>query len=187
MLIKESGLSLSYSLKRLIRKKRMRIDRGHRGEPKTASLVMDLCRNFRRIGFVFRELDRTGVLCRLIPEWERVGNLAQHDIYHAYTVDKHLIKALEAMEMLSSGQAVLWLRDLEPFFRQERKPAILIFAALLHDIGKGWGRGHSHNGAQIGWRILSRLGLEDALIEEVVFLIRYHLLIWMIQPLSNAS
>lgn len=175
LLSKETGLPISYALNRLILRKRMRLKKGLGDDARAASYLMQLCKDFRRIGYLFRELDNTGILSRAIPEWDRVKNLAQHDIYHAYTTDKHLIRTIEALERLAIGQAGSWLHGLKPLLEEERQPAVLIFAALLHDIGKGWGRGHSSTGARIAGRILGRLGLEDTMVEEVVFLVRYHL------------
>ena len=176
LLAKETGLPLSYALSRLIRRKRTRVRKGLREDARAASFLVQLFEDFRRIGYVLRGLDETGVLSRAIPEWDRVKNLAQHDIYHAYTADKHLIRTVEALERLAIGQVDSWLQGLQPLLEEERQPAVLIFSALLHDIGKGWGRGHSSTGARIAGRILGRLGLEDAMVEEVVFLVRYHLL-----------
>jgi len=154
----------------------MRVRKGLREDARAVSFLMQLFKDFRRIGYVLRGLDETGVLSRAIPEWDRVKNLAQHDIYHAYTADKHLIRTIEALERLAIGQVDSWLQGLQPLLQEERQPAVLILAALLHDIGKGWGRGHSSTGARIAGRILGRLGLEDTMVEEVVFLVRYHLL-----------
>ncbi len=111
----------------------------------------------------------TGLLGMYLPEFARIDSLAQHDIYHIYTVDRHLLQAVvEVHKVIAEEPEITGLvQHLRPLF----------LAALLHDIGKNSGRDHSEYGAEIAETIGTRLCLEEEEIELLAFLIRYHLFI----------
>ena len=109
----------------------------------------------------------TGLLTAYIPEFARISTLAQHDIYHIYTVDRHLLQTVAELRLLAEQDAGIYLAVASPH--------ILFLAALLHDIGKGAGGDHSQIGADMVGAVGARLGLEPAECACLAFLIRYHL------------
>jgi [protein-PII] uridylyltransferase len=111
---------------------------------------------------IWEGLDRTGLLGRLLPEWERVRSRPQRSPVHRYTVDRHLVQA--AVEAAA-------LR------REVSRPDLLLLAALLHDIGKGAGGDHSEVGAELARGLVTRLGLPPGDAATVVTLVRHHLLL----------
>jgi len=111
---------------------------------------------------VWEALDRTGLLSRLLPEWDRVRSRPQRSPVHRYTVDRHLVQA--AVEAAA-------LR------REVSRPDLLLLAALLHDIGKGAGGDHSEVGAELARGLVTRLGLPPGDAATVVTLVRHHLLL----------
>jgi [protein-PII] uridylyltransferase len=111
---------------------------------------------------VIEALDQAGVMAALLPEWERVRCKPQRNPFHRWTVDRHLVE--------TSVQAAALVRRV-------RRPDLLLLAALLHDIGKGWPGDHSSTGARLAAEVGGRLGLpaEDrAVLSELV---RHHLLL----------
>jgi [protein-PII] uridylyltransferase len=111
----------------------------------------------------------TGLLTAYIPEFARISTLAQHDIYHIYTVDRHLLQTVAELRLLVEEEAGVYLAVASPH--------ILYLAALLHDIGKGAGGDHSLIGAEMVGDVGVRLGLAPAESACLAFLIRYHLFI----------
>jgi len=109
----------------------------------------------------------TGLLSAYIPEFSGISTLAQHDLYHIYTVDRHLLQTVAEMRLLVEQHS--------PVYLSVASPQLLFLAALLHDIGKGAGGDHSRIGAEMVGPVGARLGLEPAEQECLVFLIRYHL------------
>jgi [protein-PII] uridylyltransferase len=109
----------------------------------------------------------TGLLTAYIPEFARISTLAQHDIYHIYTVDRHLLQTVAELRLLAEQDAAVYLAVASPH--------ILFLAALLHDTGKGAGGDHSQIGADMVGAVGARLGLEPAECACLAFLIRYHL------------
>ena len=118
---------------------------------------------------VLETMLETGVLTACIPEFTRITSLAQHDLYHIYTVDRHSLQAVAELHALVANwsSVVQNIRDMK----------VLYLAALLHDIGKGSGRDHSIEGAALAGEIGQRFCLTETECNTLEFLVRYHLFI----------
>ncbi|MEA2115461.1 MAG: [protein-PII] uridylyltransferase [Thermodesulfobacteriota bacterium] len=144
-------------------------------------LVDDDFRNSRRIARVFIELLtqeknsmanletmlETGLLPAYIPEFAGVESLAQHDLYHIYTVDRHQLQTVAELDGLRAEETDL--------FQSLSSPHLLYLAALLHDIGKGHHTDHSVLGAEMIDDVGRRMGQSDEERNCLAFLVRYHL------------
>ncbi len=144
-------------------------------------LVDDSFRNSRRVSRAFIELLmqsnepvpvlesmlETGLLTAYIPEFAGVESLAQHDLYHIYTVDRHQLQTVAEIHGLRLEETEL--------FMGLASPHLLYLAALLHDIGKGRRADHSVLGAEMVEDVGVRLGLPDEERACLAFVIRYHL------------
>ncbi|MHB1445884.1 MAG: [protein-PII] uridylyltransferase [Acidimicrobiales bacterium] len=111
---------------------------------------------------VLEALDQTGVLSRLLPEWEPVRSRPQRNAFHRFTVDRHLCEAAaNAAELV----------------RRVRRPDLLLVGAWLHDIGKGYPGDHTEVGIEVVDRIGRRMGFppEDVLVLQDM--VRHHLLL----------
>jgi [protein-PII] uridylyltransferase len=111
---------------------------------------------------VWEALDQEGLLATLIPDWERVRNRPQRNPLHRFTVDRHLVEC--------AANAAALARDVS-------RPDLLLLAALLHDIGKGWPGDHSVSGEVVARDVCKRVGLGDADVELVATAVRHHLLL----------
>lgn len=113
---------------------------------------------------VWEELDQTGVVDALLPEWEPIRLRPSRSALHRFTVDRHLVETcVEATRLLP----------------QVSRPDLLVVAALLHDIGKHdpGGADHSVVGADLARRIAVRWGFDEPDADTVAFLVRHHLLL----------
>jgi [protein-PII] uridylyltransferase len=100
-----------------------------------------------------------------------------HDAYHTYTVDQHSLKLIQEIERLKAGDYKEGLPLLTQLARDADKIELLYLGLMFHDIGKGFGGGHSEIGARLVQPIAQRMRLnadDGALVE---FLVRHHL--WM--------
>jgi len=111
---------------------------------------------------VWEALDQEGLLTALIPDWERVRNRPQRNPLHRFTVDRHLVEC--------AANAAALARDVS-------RPDLLLLAALLHDIGKGWPGDHSVSGEVVARDFSRRAGLSDADAEIIAAAVRHHLLL----------
>ncbi|PLX51094.1 MAG: [protein-PII] uridylyltransferase [Desulfobulbaceae bacterium] len=120
-----------------------------------------------KAGRVLSDMLETGLLSAYIPEFEHLESLAQHDVYHVYTVDRHLLQCVTVLGHLKKEEAATFITLAAPH--------ILFLAALLHDIGKGTSHDHSEYGADLVRLIGKRLNLSKEEIDCLAFLIRHHL------------
>jgi len=111
---------------------------------------------------VWEALDTEGLITSLIPDWERVRNRPQRNPLHKYTVDRHLAETAAHAAALT---------------REVARPDLLLLAALLHDIGKGWPGDHSITGEVVARDVGRRIGLPEPDTELVAAAVRHHLLL----------
>jgi [protein-PII] uridylyltransferase len=111
---------------------------------------------------VWEALDRTGLLTRLLPEWERMRSLPQRNALHIHTVDRHA--AQTAVHAAART-------------RQVSRPDLLLVAAICHDLGKGLPGDHSEVGAELVAGLAPRLGFGPGDTAVLVALVRHHLLL----------
>ncbi|MEV7449676.1 [protein-PII] uridylyltransferase [Streptomyces nigra] len=111
---------------------------------------------------VWEALEAEGLITHFLPDWERVRCRPQRNAVHVWTVDRHLIEtAVRASE----------------FTRRVHRPDLLLVAALLHDIGKGWPGDHSVAGEIIVKDMAARIGFDRDDVAVLATLVRHHLLL----------
>jgi [protein-PII] uridylyltransferase len=166
---------LSGEAKRLVREFIYLVDPAYRSAP-------EIVRAFERIllapesnAGVLDDMLTTGFLGAFIPEFQRISNRIQYDEYHLYPVDKHLLRTVRTIEQLAAED-----HRSEPLFsrihRELKNKVLLVWAALLHDIGKAEAvQDHAATGAGIVRRVLAAKGLAAADVEAVAFLVAEHL------------
>ncbi len=121
-----------------------------------------------------RALDRGDRLGRLLPEWEAVTALPQCDPYHAWTVDEHTLRCLDALDAAVAGRGPGGARL---GAEAAGLPSLLVLrlALLLHDVGKVRGApGHAARGAEEIRGVPERLGLTPAEARAVTALVADH-------------
>jgi [protein-PII] uridylyltransferase len=175
-----SGLPLSQRSLEVIRTNLDLVDEAYRTDPQVAgSFLKGLTAIPPASAKAAPNLDAMQVLDFLeayIPELAGVRAQVQHDAYHVYTVDVHLVVTLWELKKIALGLAG---PDSNGFDRQVmervRDRKTLFLAALLHDIGKGRGRDHAALGAAMVPAVGRRLGLAPESVEALEFLIAGHL------------
>src|SRR5258708_35324851 len=144
-----------------------------RASVEVSNAFFGLLRRRGRAGYVLRSMHELGLLARLIPEFSRISLLVQHDLYHHFTVDEHTLRAVEALDELHTSENK-HRAHLRAVFEQIENPTLLYLALLLHDLGKGQGRGHITRGAKLAERVCRRLRLKEDEAKKVVLLVKEH-------------
>jgi [protein-PII] uridylyltransferase len=111
---------------------------------------------------VWEDLESAGLVVRWLPDWERIRHRPQRTPIHRHTVDRHSIEAVAEGAELA---------------RRVSRPDLLLVAALLHDVGKGWPGDHSATGAVIAEGMAARMGFTEEDVAVVSELVRHHLLL----------
>jgi [protein-PII] uridylyltransferase len=122
-------------------------------------------------------MSETGLLGRYLPEYGRIVAQTQLNMYHAYTVDEHTLKALDIIHGIDTGR----YKNEHPLATQLIKQVIdkdsLYLAMLLHDTGKGDDLGQEIAGEISARKACTRLGLAAWQIDQVGWLVRHHLVL----------
>ena len=122
-----------------------------------------------------RLMNQTSVLGRYLWVFRRIVGQMQHDLFHVYTVDQHILMVLRNMRRFF----IVEHAHEYPFCSQLAagwdKPWLLYVAALFHDIAKGRGGDHSHLGAAEVRIFCRQHGIEREDSKMIEFLVHEHL------------
>ena len=162
-----TGLPIHHQTRKLVRDNLHRVDKRLRKSRRMADAFLQILQASANPLAVLASLLETGMLAAYIPEFRHISSLAQHDVYHVYTVDRHLIQTVAEVHKLAEEKTTI--------FAELKARHLLYLAALLHDIGKGYSRNHSEHGAELAAAIGERLGLPETEIDGLAFLVREHL------------
>jgi [protein-PII] uridylyltransferase len=168
-------VELSPRAERVLRQHVHLIDDRFRADPEIARFFLGILRAPIRVYRSLKQMDELGFLGAYLPEFGHLVSLWQHDHYHTYTVDVHSLFLVEQMRRILKGRYREELPLATSLMRQTREHHLLYLGGLLHDIGKGRGGGHSKRGADLVPSVCARLGLCEAEIETVRFLVLHHL------------
>ncbi len=161
------GLSLHHSTRQQISDHLHLVDDKFRNSKRNSKIIQELLLQTGDPQTVLKVMLETGLLTAYLPEYGGVESLAQHDLYHIYTVDRHQLQTVSEVAILR--------QELGEVFSEISTPIVVFLAALLHDIGKGKQTDHSELGAEMVAVIAQRLGLEEAECQSLSFLVRHHL------------
>lgn len=162
----KTGLPIHHRDRKIITSYLHLIDDKMRHSRRMAKAFLEILQEAKDPITVLTSMLETGLLTAYIPEFYHVESLAQHDIYHAYTVDRHLLQTVAELKKL---------QEKDQTFINISSPHVLYLAALFHDIGKGQDKDHSEHGAELITAVAKRLGLSDDDTACLSFLIREHL------------
>jgi [protein-PII] uridylyltransferase len=128
---------------------------------------------------VLNEMLNTGLLIQYVPEFKDIENRIQYDEYHLYPVDRHSLRAVQVLKSFGTKEGASKAPLCGNLYKELKNRRLLLWAALLHDIGKGVpGESHSKTGAKIVRTALSKRGFKDKDIETVCFLVEEHLMLF---------
>jgi len=127
------------------------------------------------ITHAMRLMNQTSVLGRYLWIFRKIVGQMQHDLFHVYTVDQHILMVLRNVRRFFMAEHSHEYPMCSQLAAGWDKPWILYIAALFHDIAKGRGGDHSELGCK-DVRVFCRqhgIGTEDSQLIE--FLVGEHL------------
>ena len=170
------GCELSHETRELLRQRSAVVDDAFRRSAAANVPFFNILKGRESVYTTLLEMHRAGVLGAFIPEFDHLLCMVLHDAYHVYTVDQHSLRLVREIERLKAGGYADSLPLLTQLVREAEKIELLYLGMMFHDIGKGFGGGHSEIGARLVRGIARRMRLnadDGALVE---FLVRHHLL-----------
>ena len=162
-----TGLPVHHRTRQMVTRNLQLVDEDFRTSRRIARVFIELLTQSKDPMATLETMLETGLLPAYIPEFAGVESLAQHDLYHIYTVDRHQLQTVAELDGLRAEETDL--------FQSLSSPHLLFLAALLHDIGKGHHTDHSVLGADMIDVVGQRLGLTREEKNCLSFLVRYHL------------
>ena len=146
-----------------------------RRDPANHALFIQLLKQPRGITRAFRLMNQTSVLGRYLWVFRRIVGRMQHDLFHVYTVDQHILMVLRNVRRFFIPEHAHEYPFCSQLAANWDAPHLLYIAALFHDVAKGRGGDHSELGAREVRRFCRDHDIprEDARLVE--FLVRHHL------------
>ncbi|MFZ3219652.1 MAG: [protein-PII] uridylyltransferase [Rhodoferax sp.] len=158
-----------------------------RSDPVNRETFRQILMQPQGITHAMRLMNQTSILGRYLWVFRKIVGQMQHDLFHVYTVDQHILMVLRNVRRFF----IVEHAHEYPFCSQLAagwdKPWLLYVAALFHDIAKGRGGDHSELGAAEVRRFCKQHGFarEDAQLIE--FAVREHLAMSQIAQKSDLS
>ena len=158
-----------------------------RARPEHRAAFLKLFQSARGVIHEFRRMNQLDILGAYLPAFGRIVGQMQHDLFHVYTVDQHILQVLRNLRRFTMSEFAheypLCSRAMSEF----DKPWLLYVAAIFHDIAKGRGGNHSELGTVDAHEFCDGHGLDAEDTELVVWLVRHHLVMSQVAQKEDLS
>jgi [protein-PII] uridylyltransferase len=146
-----------------------------RGDAANRRAFIDILRAPQGQTHALRLMNQTSVLGRYLWVFRRIVGQMQHDLFHVYTVDQHILMVVRNVRRFFIAEHAHEYPFCSQLASQFERPYVLYAAALFHDVAKGRGGDHSELGGAEARRFCREheVPAEDATLIE--FLVRHHL------------
>ena len=151
------------------------MDAKFRHDPVNRATFMKILKSHEGQTHAFRLMNQTSVLGRYLWVFRRIVGQMQHDLFHVYTVDQHIVMVLRNVRRFFIPEHAHEYPFCSQLASNFDRPWVLYIAALFHDVAKGRGGDHSVLGGVEARRFCKDHGVtgEDAALIE--FLVEAHL------------
>jgi [protein-PII] uridylyltransferase len=146
-----------------------------RSDPRNRAAFLQLFQQKRGLVHELRRMNQYGILGRYIPAFRRIVCQMQHDLFHVYTVDQHILTVVRNLRRFTMPEFAHEYPFCSRLIAGFEKHWLLYLAALFHDIAKGRGGDHSKLGMVDARRFCREHGLVEEDTALVVWLVEHHL------------
>jgi [protein-PII] uridylyltransferase len=150
------------------------IDKAFRDDPEANRLFLKILQS-EKVTFNLRRMSRYGILGRYIPAFGRIVGQMQHDLFHVYSVDEHIMMVIRNLRRLVLPRFSHEFPFCHELAQEFARPEVLYLAALFHDIAKGRGGDHSELGKKDARQFCRRLNVSKSDTDLVAWLVEMHL------------
>ena len=146
-----------------------------RRDPVNRDLFMAILRQPQGLTHALRLMNQTSVLGRYLWVFRRIVGRMQHDLFHVYTVDQHILMVVRNVRRFFIPEHAHEYPFCSQLASQWDAPWLLYVAAIFHDVAKGRGGDHSDLGATEARRFCREHGIARDDAQLIEFLVRHHL------------
>jgi [protein-PII] uridylyltransferase len=154
---------------------RSSMDARFRRDPVNRQTFLKILQQPEGITHAMRLMNQTSVLGRYLWVFRRIVGQMQHDLFHVYTVDQHILMVLRNVRRFFMAEHSHEYPTCSQLAAGWDKPWILYIAALFHDIAKGRGGDHSDLGSRDVRLFCRQHGIERQDARLIEFLVAEHL------------
>ncbi|MBA4742155.1 MAG: [protein-PII] uridylyltransferase [Azoarcus sp.] len=172
---------------RLLWTSRRLINARFRADPINRGLFLEILQQPRGIVHELRRMNQYGILGRYLPAWHRIVCQMQHDLFHVYTVDQHILMVVRNVRQFTMGKHAHEYPLMTRLMLGFERHWLLYIAALFHDIAKGRGGDHSKLGMADARQFCQRHGLSDDDTDLIVWLVEQHLTMSQVAQKQDTS
>ncbi len=151
------------------------MDAKFRKDPVNRATFLKILQENDGITHAFRLMNQTSVLGRYLWVFRNIVGQMQHDLFHVYTVDQHIMMVLRNVRRFFIADHAHEYPFCSQLAAGWDKPYILYTAALFHDIAKGRGGDHSKLGAVEVKQFCRQHGIHKDDAQLITFLVNEHL------------
>ncbi len=180
-------LEMSARTQRALWRARELIDDDFRRDPDNRARFLGILKQGRGLLLEFRRMNQFGILAHYLPAFGRIVGQMQHDLFHVYTVDQHILQVMRNLRRFTMEEFAHEYPFCTRLISDLGEPWILYLAALFHDIAKGRGGDHSELGAIDAQEFCVEHALTPEDTELVVWLVRQHLVMSSIAQKQDIS
>jgi [protein-PII] uridylyltransferase len=154
---------------------RRRINAAFRADPENRRRFLDLLQSPRGVVHEFRRMNQFDILGRYLPAFGRIVGQMQHDLFHVYTVDQHILMVMRNLRRFALEEFAHEYPYCSQLLNAFARPWVLYVAALFHDIAKGRGGDHSLLGMADARAFCGTHAIDATDAELIVWLVGNHL------------
>jgi [protein-PII] uridylyltransferase len=168
--------SLGPELMMLLHNSSKEINEVFRKNKKQQEKFLSILKSDDKVNRTLRIMNKCNLIGAYIPAFGKIVSQMQHDLFHIYTVDEHILNVIRNLRRFAKNELKHEFPDCYDLFKNYKKKYILYLAALFHDIAKGRGGDHSELGAKDVDKFskLNHLPPEDHAI--IKWLVKSHLM-----------
>lgn len=140
--------TLGPNLMTLLNNAANKINPSFRKDKQQQDKFLSILKSNDKVNRSLRIMNKCNLIGAYIPAFGKIVSQMQHDLFHIYTVDEHILNVIRNLRRFSKVELKHEFPDCYDLFKDYTHKHVLYLAALFHDIAKGRGGDHSELGAK---------------------------------------